>query len=206
MVDCLNLGLEVKPLVMAVNGYGTILNSPLGQVYLPRVKRAIEEHRPEMVIFCGGYTFAKSMPSDSEASIMAGWMREHLDPAATPRLGYRTENNSYTALGNSQGAAYFMEAQIWRFWRQGRGYYRLIHCCEATRAANVVMLDRHFMIDEFRLVSSIDDITIETASWEQADPLKQAVSMFHNRMAIRFPTLGFAERERKRRIAASQHR
>jgi hypothetical protein len=197
----------VKPLVVIVNGYGTILDSPLGHVYLPRVLKVIMDNRPEMVIFCGGRTFLKTMPSLSEASVMENWIRKHLDPTLEPRLGYRTNDDSYTTLENARGAAYYLREQAWRFWPPGqRGFFKVIHCCEATRAANVVMLDRHFLVDEDQLVESIDDITVETASWERADPFKQAGNLIYNRLAIKIPWLGLAERERRRRVAASERR
>lgn len=206
-VGCLELQVHEKPLVIVVNGYGTILDSPLGKIYLPRVKRVIEEQRPEMVIFCGGKTFLKTMPNDSEASIMQGWIEQNLDPMACPCLGYQIEDTSYTTFENSQGAAYIMKKQAWRFWAEGRrGYFRIIHCCEATRAANVIVLDRYFMIERDCLVKDIDDITVETASWERADPFKQVGNLIHNKLAITSPWLGLAEREHKRRVEASKNR
>lgn len=206
-IDCLQLQIHEKPLIVVVNGYGTILDSPLGNVYLPRVKRVIEEQRPEMVIFCGGKTFIKTMPNDSEASVMRKWIEQNLNPAARPRLDYRTEDTSYTTLENSRGAVYFMKEQAWRFWAEGkRGYFRVIHCCEATRAANVIMLDRYFMIERDCLVESIDDITVETASWERADPFKQAGNLIYNRLAIKYPWLGLAEREHRRRRRLAEQR
>jgi len=205
---CLDLPLSEKPLIMVVNGYGTILDSPLGSIYLPRVKRVIEEQRPKMVILCGGKTFQKTMPNYSEASVMEEWLRENLHPTIYgPPLGFRTEDVSYTTLENCLGAAYFMQVQAWRFWSGGRrGYFRVIHCCEATRAAHVIMLDRHILIKKFQLVNSIDDITVETASWERADPFKQVYAMIHSRMDIKYPWLHLANRERKRRIKASKNR
>jgi hypothetical protein len=64
------------------------------------------------------------------------------------------------------------------------------------------MLARHFMRD---LVDDIDDITVETASWERADPFKQAGNLIYNRLAIKFPFLGLAERERRRRIRRAKY-
>lgn len=206
-IDCLDLPLSEKPLVVVVNGYGTILNSPLGDIYLPRVRRVIEEQKPKMVILCGGRTFLKTMPKDSEASVMEKWIMENLAPEYHPPLGFRADDTSYTTLRNCLGAAYFMQVQAWRFWSGGRrGYFRVIHCCEATRAPHVIMLDRHVMIDKFQLVDSIDDITVETASWERADPFKQAYAMIRSRVDIKYPWLHLADREHEKRIKASKNR
>ena len=68
------------------------------------------------------------------------------------------------------------------------------------RAANVIMIARHFMGD---LVDSIDDITVETASWERADPFKQVRNLIYNKLAIKYPWLGLADREHRKCIRRS---
>ncbi len=82
--------------------------------------------------------------------------------------------------------------------------YKVTIFCEATRAANVVMLARHFMDKKDKLVDSIDDITVETASWERADPFKQVKNLIYNKLAISYPLFGLAERERQKRLKLSQ--
>ena len=111
------------------------------------------------------------------------------------------DNNSYTTFENIRNAA--ARIRNWIF-HHARGEKVLITIfCEATRAANVVMLARHFMKD--LTTDMVDDITVETASWERADPFKQAGNLIYNKLAITFPWLGLAERERRRRIRRSGH-
>ncbi len=106
------------------------------------------------------------------------------------------ENDSFTTLENIKNASEIIRRQICI------ADNRITIFCEATRSANVVMLARHFMGD---LVDSIDDITVETASWERADPFRQAGNLIHNKLAITCPWLGLAERERRRRIRRSEY-
>lgn len=74
---------------------------------------------------------------------------------------------------------------------------RIIIFCEATRSANVMQLARAFLLP---FVKTIDDITLETGSWERADPFKQAGNLIYNRLAIKYPWLGLAERKQSRRM------
>lgn len=66
------------------------------------------------------------------------------------------------------------------------------------------MLARHFMKDLVR--EPLDDITVETASWERADPFRQVGNMIYNKIAIMFPWLGLAEHEQRRRMRKSFER
>lgn len=74
--------------------------------------------------------------------------------------------------------------------------------CEATRSANVMMLARHFLLP---FVKTIDDMTLETDSWERADPFKQAGNLIYNKLAIKYPWLGLAEREQRRRMERAKY-
>jgi len=185
-----------KAHILVVCGYGCHLDTPLGKVYLPRVVRFIRKNIPTAVIFCGGFTQKKTAPNVSEAELMYKYVKDTINIT----ISMRTETNSYTTLENLRNAADSI-----RFYIPGTFGYKkemigkITIFCEATRAANVIMLARHFMID---LVESIDDITVETASWERADPFKQVYNMIYNRLAIRFPYL--AHREHQKRLLRSE--
>lgn len=175
--------------VVVVCGYGCHLDTPL-RPYLDRVFRFIQTCGAYAVIFCGGFTQKKTAPGVSEA----GLMREHIR-ADQFRFNVFTEDDSYTTLENIQKASEIIRRQLCI--ADGR----ITIFCEATRAATVIMLARHFMGD---LVDSIDDITVETASWERADPFKQAKNLIYNKLAIKYPWLGLAERERRKRIRRAE--
>ena len=70
-------------------------------------------------------------------------------------------------------------------------------------SANVMMLARHLM--SHLVKEPLDNITVETASWERADPFKQVVNLVYNKLAITFPWLGLAEREERKRIYKAKH-
>ncbi|MEK7138551.1 MAG: hypothetical protein AAB799_00005, partial [Patescibacteria group bacterium] len=74
---------------------------------------------------------------------------------------------------------------------------RITHFCEAHRAPNVNQCDRACLIT---LVEDLDDLRLETESWERADPFKQVANLVYNRFAIKYPRLGLAEREQRRRM------
>jgi hypothetical protein len=178
---------------VVVCGYGChIEGTPLPTAYFPKVIRFIREENPHAVVFCGGETQKKSAPGVSEARMMAGYIAAELPDAEDTQIGFLLEEESYTTYENIERAAHRI-----RFFQER---CRLTIFCEATRSANVMMLARHFMID---LVTSIDDITLETGSWERADPFKQAGNLIYNWWAIRFPYL--ARREHDRRVARSFH-
>lgn len=80
---------------------------------------------------------------------------------------------------------------------------RIVIFCEATRSANVMQLARAFLLP---FVKTIDDITLETGSWERADPFKQAGNLIYNRAALKWPWLGLAEREQRRRMERAKQR
>lgn len=183
-----------KPHVVVVNGYGCHLDTPLGDVYLPRVVRFINETQPDLIVFSGGETQRKTAPGISEAELMRKFVMPRLD--RLPEKGFGCDAHSYTTLENACGAA------IWVNTHLSSKKVRVTFCCEATRAANVVMVGRHFF---YGLIDSIDDLTVETASWERADPFKQVQNLLYNKLAITYPWLGLAERERNKRIRRSYH-
>jgi hypothetical protein len=167
----------------------------------------------ESIILLGGYTFRKSMPRRPESLVMGEWLLAHPDlkghHSFFERL--RLESDSYTTYENIQKASEIFarrdkddrenEQKLANHAIFRVQPYRIVIFCEATRSANVMMLARHFMLP---FVESIDDITVETASWERADPFLQVGNLIYNKLALRFPFL--ARWERRRRIKKSENR
>ncbi len=182
--------------VVVVCGYGCHLDTPL-KLYLDKVADFINRHNPELVIFCGGHTQRKSAPGVSEAGLMSSSLDHDQMVLPGKRTDFAVEVDSYTTYANIQNAAWRIGNWFIRRGILGDEKVRITIFCEATRAANVVMLARHFMGD---LVESIDDITVETASWERADPFKQAKNLIYNKLAIKYSWLGLAERESRKHI------
>ncbi|OGN01332.1 MAG: hypothetical protein A3I26_01185 [Candidatus Yanofskybacteria bacterium RIFCSPLOWO2_02_FULL_43_10] len=184
---------------LLINGYGCHLDTPLGRVYLPRMLKFIKENVPDYIILLGGFTQRKSAPGVSEAKLMLTWF---FDQMSTPdQKRFLIEENSYTTLENSRNGAILIPRILGLTMSDDHlPEIKITHGCEATRAANIIMLDRYFMGG---LVKSIDDITVETASWERADPFRQVKTLIHDKLAITYPWLGLAERERRKRIRRS---
>ena len=190
-----------KKHVVVVCGYGCHLEDVEGKdtplkPYLHRLIKFISNESPDFLIFCGGFTQHKTAPGVSEA----GLMHDYTDAKnISPNLRVLREKDSFTSFENIKNAAKLIKlGQVFILGPK----VRITIFCEATRSANVVMLARHFMKD---LVDTVDDITVETASWERADPFKQAGNLIYNKLAITFPWLGLAEREHRRRIRRSEH-
>lgn len=164
-----------KPLTaFLVNGYGHDLESPLGKVYLPKMLWMISVLQPTVVGCVGGVTEGRSYPDLSEARVMADWLARHLAPEHAPgHVGawdIRLVETTYSNYENSRGGA-----EILRLYAQGRKYVHIWHGCEAQRGLAVLLADRNFMAD---LVDDVcSDITLETASWERADPFKQVANI-----------------------------
>ncbi len=222
-----------KKIILIVNGYGCHIDTPLGWEYLPKVARFIKENMGNIlgIIFCGGYTQRLSAPMMSEAKLMHsnlrnvgllgwayriassrhGWVSWYMPdlriiPSDILLPDIIIESGSYTSFENSKMAAKIIPDLL--AYDSPEEYFRkedirIVHFCEATRAANVIMLDRHFMIE---FVESIDDITVETGSWERANPIKQAGNLIHNWLAIKFPWLKLAERASETQKRKSQNR
>ncbi|HZZ99198.1 MAG TPA: hypothetical protein VFK07_00610 [Candidatus Paceibacterota bacterium] len=192
-----------KKIILIVNGYGCHLDTPLGRIYLPKVVKYIKENYEQIgaVIFSGGYTQKKTARDISEALLMANYVKAKLGDIRLPV--YRMQEVAYTSYDNTFYAALGIEdiRNILGVDPQAKDI-RIVHFCEAQRAPLVDMLDRHFLI---RFVESIDDITIETASWERADPYRQVRNMIYNKLAIKYPWLGLAEREHRIRLERSKH-
>lgn len=190
-----------KYIILVVNGYGCHLDTPLGRIYLPRVAKLIREHHQLIlaIILCGGFTQRKSAPGISEAALMKTYLKDYVPYQILPLI--ITEEDSYTSYDNSEKAALKIFNVLWKL-HPGLGditpNLRIVNFCEATRSANVIMLDRHFML---KFVESIDDITVETASWERADPFKQAGNLIYNKLALHFPYFACREREKRLRRA-----
>lgn len=196
---------RVKRHVVVVCGYGCHLSDSEGNdtplvPYLNKVVHYLNMRQPELVIFCGGRTQCGTAPEVSEARLMADYVADGFrDCAWIFRGKVRIEDNSYTTYENIRNAA--AAVRNWGFHHARGDKVRITIFCEATRSPNVVMLARHFMRD---LVDDIDGITVETSSWERADPFKQAGNLIYNKLAITYPWLGLAEREHRRRVWRSQ--
>lgn len=208
---------KLKKIILVVNGYGCHLDTPLGWVYLPKVLRFIEEHYTEifLVVFCGGETQKKTAPGISEAQLMYNWIitrlqrdRKCSEEEILEQIQFAIEHESYTSFENSRLAAkdYINPAMLFHEAVPSDVY--IVHFCEALRAPTVIMLDRHFML---QFVESIDDIMVETASWERTDPFKMTIwngkfpgGFFANWLALKFPWLGLAEWEGRRRRRRSE--
>ncbi len=192
--------------IVVVCGYGCHLRDPEGRPtplmpYLAKVVTYLYMRQPELVIFCGGHTQRDTAPGVTEARLMANYVADAFRGCAWFFRGkVRLEEGSYTTLYNIRNAA--ATIRNWAFHHARGEKVRITVFCEATRSPNVVMLARHFMKD---LVDSIDDITVETASWERADPFKQVWNLIYNRLAIKYPFLGLAERELERRVLRAEH-
>ncbi len=189
--------------ILNVFGYGCHIDSPLGWIYLPRVLRFINEVSEDEdlnVVFYGGPTQQASAPGITEAKLMHDWIWKHPDRRRT--FYSILEDGSYTTYYNAKYAG-MMLANLPEVDAQGHRYSstRVTITCEATRSANVIMLARYFML---KFVESIDDIAVETASWERADPFKQVGNLIYNKLAITFPWLGLAEREQRKRICRAK--
>ena len=190
--------------IVVVCGYGCHLKDPSGgdtplKPYLDKVAGYMNTRQPELAVFCGGHTQNKTAPGVSEARLMVDYVADEFRHCAQTFLGkVRLDATSYTTLENIRNAA--TAIRNWGFHHARGEKVRVTIFCEAHRAPNVVMLARHFMRD---LVDDIGDISVETASWERADPFKQAWNLFYNRMAIKHPWLGLAEREHRRRVRRS---
>ncbi len=184
---------EEKTHVLVVCGYSCHLedNNPHVQgyrEYLNRVFRFIQDHHTHMsvVIFCGGFTQQKTAPGVSEAGLMCEYTQANHFMSKVV-----IENESFTTFANIKNSAHIILNKL------AMASCRITIFCEATRSANVMMCARHFM---GHLVDSMDDITVETASWEQANPFRQAGNLIYNKLAITFPWLRLAELERYRRM------
>lgn len=169
--------------VVLVFGYGCHLKPEL-QEYLDRVVVFCRRRRPDLIIFCGGFTQRKTAPGVSEAGLMAGYVLPKLSGA----IAYIKETDSYTTPDNAENAS--------------RVNYRgllsketdLTVFCEATRALKVDLLIRHFFGRR---------ANIETASWEPMSPAKQILSTVYDLLGIWLPFL--ARYWRRKRIERSYH-
>lgn len=184
---------EDKRHILVVCGYGCHLDTPL-RPYLDRVFRFIQTYHPNTVIFCGGFTQNKTAPGVSEAGLMREYTRADQFPEFM--LKSFTEDESYTTFDNIKNASEIIRHKLCI--ADGR----ITIFCEATRSPHVIRIARHFMSD---LVDSIDDITVETSSWERdVNLLNLAWKYILAELAIRYPWLGIAERERQRRLLRSK--
>jgi len=187
--------------IVIVNGYGCHLNTPL-MPYLDRVVRFINEVPTDMVlqlIFTGGPTQQDSAPGVTEAHLMSEYVTKHPDRRRVQFMSLE-EETAFTSYDNISKAAELIrntapDLGIEASWKYKSTKITIF--CEATRSANVIMLARHFLLP---FVKTIDDITVETASWERADPFKQVGNLIYNKLAITYPWLRLAEREHRQRM------
>jgi len=176
-----------------------------GFVYLPMVQKFIEDNGDRIVaiIFCGGFTQAKTANGYSEAYVMSSFITQDTDERLPDIY---LEEDSYTTYYNSKNAVLIIEEILDARQLVASGSnedIRIVIACEATMSANVMMLARHLM--SHLVKEPLDNITVETASWERADPFKQVVNLVYNKLAITFPWLGLAEREERKRIYKAKH-
>ena len=186
----------LKKEVVIVCGYGCHLDTPL-RPYLDRVAHYVQENQIAELIFCGGATQKQSAPGITEAGLMHSYVlaKVHILP---PCLAI--ENNSYTSYENIEAAAEVLHGINGLAIAETGPRLKITIFCEAQRAPNVIMLARHFLLP---FINGIDDITVETASWERADPFKQVRNLIYNCLAIKFPFL--ARRESKQRRERSKY-
>ena len=120
---------------------------------------------------------------------------------------YVLEEDSYTTYDNIRLAAARIATELQRMnmkWEERMATkVKITVFCEAQRALKVAMLTRHFLYTDRRLVKDVDDIQIETYNWERADPNRELKTTVKTWLAIKYPWLGLAERERRRRIRRS---
>lgn len=198
-----------KQHVLIVNGYGchTQFEDPKidrflkgYRRYLKRVARFIDEYLPDYLVFSGAETQQSSAPGRSEAKVMWDYVFPRLNKVAREKYLHMKqvglEKRAFTTFYNS----YYAYGAL--FTAIGTGVLRnepclITHFCEALRGPNVNQCDRAFLIT---LVEDIDDLQLETESWERADPFKQVANLVYNRLAIKYPRLGLAEREQHRRM------
>lgn len=192
--------------IVIVCGYGCHLDTPL-RPYLDRVVNFINsiENSRLLVIFCGGPTQQKTAPGVTEAALMADYVYPRTNTHGNSILEIEKLADSYTTFYNVRQTFFFLKY----LFKSKSGFasnqtlpIRITIFCEATRSANVMLLARHFLLP---FVKTIDDITLETGSWEGADPFKQAGNLVYNRLAIKYPWLGLAEREQRRRMEHAKH-
>ena len=187
--------MEDKRTIVVVCGYGCHLDTPL-RPYLDRVVKFVEENRTGLLILCGGETQKSSAPGVSEARLMRNYVARKIPPSCHLLIA----QSSYTTYENIKCATALITQieDLSMFSVSGRN--KIVVFCEAQRAATVIMLARHFLLP---FVAGIDDITVETASWERADPFKHVKNLVYNRLAIKFPFL--ARREGRKRRERSKY-
>ena len=188
---------EKKQHVVVVCGYGCNIDSPLA-VYVDRVRNFLRVNRVGQVIFCGGETQKKSFPGKSEAQVMYNYLMVQPEGLQGWHQSHWIQIDSYTTYDNIRLAA--EKIRIMKSHDDPNAKFKITIFCEAQRALKVIRLSRHFMRD---LVENVDSITIETVSWERADPVRELKTTIMTWLAIKYPWLGLAERERRRRIRRS---
>ncbi len=177
-----------------VCGYGCDINSPL-RPYLDRVGEFLRVNNIEAVILCGGETRKATFPGKSEARVMYDYLRITANHSAD----FVIEDKSYTTYDNIRLAA----DRIRRMRPRGREdiKFKITIFCESQRDLAVEIAARYFMRN---LVADVEgDIRTETVSWERLHPSKALFKANMMWLAIKFPWLGIADRERYRRIERS---
>jgi len=188
--------------IIIVNGYDCHLDTPV-KPYLDRVIQFFNDVPGwvyPILIFSGGPTQQKSAPGVTEAGMMAEYVVKHRNRRIRPS-DYFVEDTAFTTYDNIARSADWIRNMIPKVDPVSRCLFdehsKITIFCEATSSANVVMLARHFLLP---FVKTIDDIRVETDSWERADPFKQVGNLVYNKLAITYPWLRLAEREHQRRM------
>lgn len=183
--------------IVIVCGYGCHLKPEL-QEYLNRVVEFLNSIPSDVeldFIPSGGATQQFTAPGVTEAELI---MTEVIHSPNLKRFPTNIfpEKSAFTTYGNISESAWKIR------WYDGprRPFEstKVTIFCEATRSANVMMLARHFLTTT---AGRIENIKLETASWELADPFKQVRNLIYNKLALRFPYLARREQNRRMRLA-----
>lgn len=183
--------------IVVVHGYGCRLVPELTS-YLDRTVRFVNEHQPAHLILTGGFTQQKTCPGVSEAALMAIYIRERL--AHVPRI--HLEEESYTTFGNVRNARNRIQrlepvADAWQGPDPRRNVVTVF--CEAQRALKTLVL-YWLLMRESRPDKIGIRLTVETASWELGNPVKELIKTGNEILAIVFPPLAWwMERTRRKK-------
>lgn len=190
---------------MIVCGYGVVLDSPLGNLYLPEVVKFCQENRPDEIYLCGGPTqqvtahrlYNRPM---SEAQVMKEWILDHAP--SIPVVPIRVLGESFTTKENISHASELAFRQMQQEAYMPHTGYRFTIFCETQRALKVILYSRHYLLWLVR--GNPDLIRVRTVNWELADPVREVKTTFAAWLDLKYPRLGIGEREGRRRRLKAQ--
>ena len=180
--------------VLVVPGYGCILTQELKK-YLNQVIVWIDEWRPNIVLFSGGFTQRQKAPGVSEAALMREYVLGHV---SYTDFTVAVDEYSYTTLDNIQNATELM-ASLHYAGEEGGGGIEVQIFSEANRRFKVGVLARLAML------SRVKKIEVKSVAWEHGliPKLKQVISTFAELAAFFIPSL--ARRFCESRIRRAEH-